>query len=279
MEKYRRIPVNTFQQIASNVGVLAFAFDVASGTIAENDLMGATSGGVNFNANQTFTDYGEDIDNCPKNTKELMRPDEWDIKCSGSFVTSNAVLARRLIGTADVTTESGASKITPRTHLDIENDFFDFWVVGDFSDKNTGSGAGFIAIHIMDALSTGGFQFQSEDKGKWKFSFEFTAHFSIDEQETVPFEMYIKAGTSAPGIVLNQKNITVKVGETYALTAVTTPVGSTVTWTSNDTAKATVSGGVVTGVATGYAVISASITENNVTYTDICTVTVIPAST
>ena len=100
----------------------------------------------------------------------------------------------------------------------------------------------------------------------------------MDAQETVPFEMYIKAGTSAPGIVLNQKNITVKVGETYALTAVTTPVGSTVTWSSNATAKATVSGGVVTGVATGYAVISASITESSKTYTDICTVTVIPAS-
>ena len=35
---------------------------------------------------------------------------------------------------------------------------------------------------------------------------------------------------------------------------------------------------VVTGVATGYAVISASITESSKTYTDICTVTVIPAS-
>ena len=169
-------------------------------------------------------------------------------------------------------------KITPRTHIDIDNDFFDFWLVGDYSEYNTGSGAGFIAIHIMDALSTGGFQIQSEDKGKWKFSFEFTAHFSMDAQETVPFEMYIKAGTSAPGIVLNQKNITVKVGDTYALTAVTTPAGSTVTWTSNATAKATVSGGVVTGAAAGYAVISASITESTVTYTDICTVTVIPAS-
>lgn len=279
MEKYRRIPVNTFQQIGVNAGVLAFDFDTATGSIDEEDLMGATSGGVTFNAKQTFTDYGEDIDNCPKNTKELMRPEEWDIKCSGSFVTSNKALARRLVGTADATTASGVDKITPRTHIDIDNDFFDFWLVGDYSEYNTGSGAGFIAIHIMDALSTGGFQIQSEDKGKWKFSFEFTAHFSMDAQETVPFEMYIKAGTSAPGIVLNQTNITVKVGDTYALTAVTTPVGSTVTWSSNATAKATVSGGVVTGVATGYAVISASITESTVTYTDICTVTVIPAST
>lgn len=196
MEKYRRIPVNTFQQIASNAGVLAFDFDTSTGAIDEEDLMGPTSGGVTFNANQTFKDYGEDIDNCPKNTKELMRPDEWDIKCSGSFVTSNAALAKRLIGTADVTTTSGLSKITPRANLDIENDFFTFWVIGDYSDKNTGTGAGFIAIKIMDALSTGGFQLQSEDKGKWKFSFEFTAHFSLDAQGTVPFELYIKDGTA-----------------------------------------------------------------------------------
>ena len=77
MEKSRRIPVNTFQQIGVNAGVLAFDFDTATGAIDEEDLMGATSGGVTFNANQTFTDYGEDIDNCPKNTKELMRPEEW----------------------------------------------------------------------------------------------------------------------------------------------------------------------------------------------------------
>lgn len=279
MEKFRRIPINTFQQIAANAGVLAYAFDVDTGTIAENDMMGPTSGGVNFNANQKFKDYGEDIDNCPKNTKELMRPDEWDIKCSGSFVTSNAVLARRLMGTADVTTTGGVSKITPRTHIDIENDFFDFWVIGDYSDKNTGSGAGYIAIHILDAFSTGGFQLQSEDKGKWKFSFEFTAHFSMDEQANVPFEMYIKAGTSAPGIALSHTRATVEVGDTLALTATTNPANATVTWASNDSDKASVSDGVVTGVATGYAVITASITQSSKTYTEICTVTVIPAST
>ena len=77
----------------------------------------------------------------------------------------------------------------------------DIWLVGDYSDVNnsgTGTGAakaGFIAIHIMNALSTGGFQIQTADKEKMQFSFEFTAHYSIDAQDTVPFEIYVQAGT------------------------------------------------------------------------------------
>lgn len=274
MEKYTKIPANTFQTLSVNAGILLSAFDPSAGTVTENDMLGPTSGGVNFTTTPTFKDWGEDIDNCPKNTKELKRLDNWDVKMSGSFVACSAALARRLAALADLNN----GKITPRDTVDIENDFGDIWLVGDYSDKNTGSGAGFIAIHMMDALSTGGFQLQTADKEKGKFAFEFTGHYSIDAQDTVPFEIYIKTGTSAPGIALNKSRATVAVGDTLTLSATTYPAGSTVTWDSTDDDVATVSGGVVTGVAAGYAVITASITESTVTYTDICTVTVTPAA-
>ena len=273
-EKYTKIPANTFKNLAINAGILLSAFDPSAGTVAENDMLGPTSGGVNFTTTPSFKDWGEDIDNCPKNTKELKRLDNWDVKMSGSFVACSAALARRLAALADL----NDGKITPRDTIDIENDFGDIWLVGDYSDKNTGSGAGFIAIRMMDALSTGGFQLQTADKEKGKFAFEFTGHYSIDAQDTVPFEIYIKAGTSAPGISLNMSRATVAEEGTVKLTATTTPANATVTWASNDTDVATVSGGVVTGVAAGYAVITASITESTVTYTDICTVTVTPAA-
>ena len=274
MEKYTKIPANTFQTLSVNAGILLSAFDPAAGTVTENDMLGPTSGGVNFTTTPSFKDWGEDIDNCPKNTKELKRLDNWDVKMSGSFVACSAALARRLAALADLNN----GKITPRDTVDIEKDFGDIWLVGDYGDKNTGSGAGFIAIRMMDALSTGGFQLQTADKEKGKFAFEFTGHYSIDAQDTVPFEIYIKAGTAAPGITLDKSKATVKVGDTLTLNATTYPATSTVTWASNDTDVATVSGGVVTGVAAGYAVITASITESAVTYTDICTVTVTPAA-
>ena len=53
---------------------------------------------------------------------------------------------------------------------------------------------GYIAIHLMNALSTGGFQLQTSDRAKGQFAFTYTAHYSMSAQDTVPFEVYIKAG-------------------------------------------------------------------------------------
>ena len=49
---------------------------------------------------------------------------------------------------------------------------------------------------MMNALSTGGFQLKTADKGKGQMAFEYTAHYSISKQDVVPYELYIKAGTA-----------------------------------------------------------------------------------
>ena len=48
---------------------------------------------------------------------------------------------------------------------------------------------------MLNGLSTGGFQLKTGDKSKGQFTFEFTGHYSINAQDTPPFEIYIKAGT------------------------------------------------------------------------------------
>lgn len=191
MAKYTKIPTTTFQQIQINAGVLLSEFTPATPAVTDNKILGATTGGVNFTATPSYLDYGEDIDNCPKNTKELKRLDDWEIKCTGNFVTMSAALAKRLSAAADLASE----KITPRRDLDL-NDFEDIWLVGDYSDKNGPTNGGYIAIHMMDTLSTGGFQLQTSDKAKGQFAFEFTAHFSMDAQDTVPFEIYVHPGAA-----------------------------------------------------------------------------------
>lgn len=191
--KYSKIPENTFETIGINAGILLKDFDPTTGTVDEEDMLGPTTGGVQFNAAHEYTDFGEDIDNCPKNTKELKRLDNVTITASGTFVAMNAATAKLLMAHADIS----GNKITPRQDIDIDNDFNDLWLVGDYSDVNAGNNAGFIAIHMMNAFSTGGFQIQTTDKGKMQFAFEFTAHFSLDAQDTVPYEVYIKAGTAA----------------------------------------------------------------------------------
>ena len=189
--KYTKIPETTFQNLQLNAGVLLSAFNPESATVANESIIGATTGGVNFTATPTFSDYGEDIDNCPKNMKELKKLDAWEISLSGTYVTVDANAVKSLVGAADAT----GNKITPRNDLKL-TDFTDVWWVGDYSDKNGETNGGFVAIHMMNALSTGGFAIQSSDNGKGNFAFTYTAHYSMDAQDTVPFEVYVKAGTA-----------------------------------------------------------------------------------
>ena len=189
--KYTKIPETTFQNLQLNAGVLLSAFDPGTAEVANESIIGATTGGVNFTATPTFSDYGEDIDNCPKNMKELKKLDAWEISMSGTYVTVDANAVKSLVGAADVS----GNKITPRNDV-LLTDFTDIWWVGDYSDKNGETNGGFVAIHMMNALSTGGFAIQSSDNGKGNFAFTYTAHYSMSAQDTVPFEVYVKAGTA-----------------------------------------------------------------------------------
>lgn len=188
--KFTQIPSTAFKNIQMNAGILVKSFTPDTETIG--DLLGATSGGVNFTATPTFKDYGDDIDNCPKNMLELKKLESWEAKLTGKFVTVTADTAKMLVACADVDS-SDDTHIIPRNDV-ASTDFTDVWWIGDYSDVNTGATAGFCAIHLMNGLSTGGFKIQSGDKAKGTFDFEFTGHYSMDAQDEVPFEIYIKQG-------------------------------------------------------------------------------------
>ena len=194
--KYTRIPETAFQTLQLNAGILLSDFTPGTGTVEETDILGATSCGVNFTATPSYSDFGEDIDNCPVNVLELKRLDSWEVTMSGTFITVDTALAKTLIGAADIDT-GDQTKVTPRNDV-LETDFTDIWWVGDYSDKNGDTNGGYVAIHMLNGLSTGGFQLQSGNRAKGQFSFEFTGHYSIEAQDTVPFEVYVKSGTAEP---------------------------------------------------------------------------------
>ena len=190
--KFTQIPTTAMEEMQLNAGVLLSSFTPSSAEVS--GIIGATTGGIKFSATPTYSDFGEDIDNCPKNMMELKRQDSVEVKISGTFVTVTTAVAKKLMAAADIGT-SDQTKITPRNDLKTE-DFADLWWVGDYSDQNGEKNGGFVAIHMMNALSTGGFAIQSSDNGKGNFAFTYTAHYSMDAQDTVPFEVYVKAGTA-----------------------------------------------------------------------------------
>lgn len=189
--KFTRIPTTTFENLQMNAGVICTAFDPATGTINEADILGATSGGLTITATPEFADMGEDIDNCPKNTMELKKLTEWSVEATGTMVTASVASTSRLLAAADVS----GNKVTPRMDL-AAADFGDLWIVGDYSDQNGAVNGGFVACHVLNALSTGGFSLVTSDGQKGQFAFTFTGHVSINAQDVVPFELYVKPGTA-----------------------------------------------------------------------------------
>lgn len=183
--KFTIIPQDTFDALQTDAGVLLKTFNPAQAAAPQDgDIICATTGGINATCTPTFSDMGEDVDNCPNNTKELKHLDGWDCKLSFTGLSASADSIKLALGCADITT----TKITPRATLK-QTDFSDLWWVGDKA------GGGLVAVKLMNALSTGGFSLQTTKNAKGQSTFELTGHVSIDAQTVVPMEFYSTEGT------------------------------------------------------------------------------------
>lgn len=191
--QFTQVPNDTFQTIQFNAGIVADDFTPATGAIG--NILGATTGGLTFNSNPEYEDFGEDIDNVHANTWQLKRIKGYDPTLSGTYVTVTPELAKGLSGAGAFATGDTTHFIP--NHILTQSDFVDIWFVGDYSDKNTGAAnAGYVAIHIKSALNTTGFQITTTKDGKGQFPFEYHGHYDLSNVDEAPFEIYVKAGTT-----------------------------------------------------------------------------------
>lgn len=192
--KFTQVASDAFQKLQLNAGIILTDFSPATATVDKSKILAATSGGVSFATNPEYIDFGEDIDNVPPNTKQLKRLQSVNPVMSGTLKTADTNTAKMLMAAADVAN----GKVTPRSML-VDDDFVDdIWWVGDYSDKNGATNGGYLAIHMMNVLSTGGFKLKSNDDGKGDFEFELTAHYDLEDIDIVPYEVYVKTGTNEP---------------------------------------------------------------------------------
>lgn len=192
---YTKMGEHAFKHLVLNSGVLAKKFKPDDGELDTADLLGVTTGGITFNTNPTYEDFAADIDQAPNNMMEYKRKTGEDPTISGTFAEMTPGLAKMMTAAGDQS-GTGTVKITPRSDLQ-KTDFQDIWFIGDYSEVNTGENAGFLAIHLMNALNTTGFQISTTKNAKGQFAFEWHAHYSISAQDTVPYEIYIRSGTEA----------------------------------------------------------------------------------
>lgn len=189
MGKFTVIPKDTFDDLQLDAGVLLRNFvPETAAAPQDSDIICATTGGINATCTPTYSDLGEDVDNCPNNMKELKHLDGWDCTLSFTSLGMSTAAIKMALGSADVDTQD-TTKVTPRRDLK-QTDFSDVWWVGDKAD------GGMVAIQLKNALSTGGFSLQTTKSGKGQISVTLTGHVSIETQTEMPMVFYSTSGTA-----------------------------------------------------------------------------------
>lgn len=236
MGRYTIIPQDTFDGLQVDAGVLLKNFDPDNiGVPADEDIITATTGGVTVACTPSFSDFGEDVDNVPNNTKELKHIDGWDCSISTTALGTKPELIKFSLGCADID-NTNTSKIIPRRNLKQGDFSSSIWWVGDRAD------GGLVAIELKNALSTSGFSLKTNKNGKGQISLTIGGHVSINAQNEVPMQFYsidpdeetattytYTAVTPGSGDNPSSEGWYVLVGDNYRLTNDTT-VDSNVTY-------------------------------------------------
>lgn len=230
MGKFTKIPQNTFSALQLDAGILLKNFDPETAAEpADEDIITATTGGINATCIPTYSDLGEDVDNVPVNMKELKHLDSWACKLTTTGIGTSPELIRYALGAADISSatyavtsdeaidetktyyvRSGTSpnytytKVTTPDVSDIAT-YYEMTSPGykitprrdlkqtDFATiwwVGDRADGGMVAVKLMNALSTGGLSLQTTKNGKGQVSIELTGHVSINAQDVMPMEWY-----------------------------------------------------------------------------------------
>lgn len=188
MGMFTKISQDVFNELQLEAGLVLNTFDPSSpAEPADSAIICATTGGINVSCVPTYSDFGEDVDNCPNNMKELKHLDSWECKMAFTAIGASIDVIKLALGACTETAQSG--KVVPDKSL-VSGDFSDVWWVGDRAD------GGMVAIKLINALSTGGFTLQTTKNGKGQISIELTGHVSMSNQDVMPMEFYVAEGTT-----------------------------------------------------------------------------------
>ena len=194
MAKFTKMNPDDFKHMTWDAGIIMDSFEPSTGTVALSSIRWATTGDNSFSATRDLTDMGEDINNCPEGTMQLQRANAWQAQLTGTAVTITTAEVAEFLGNADIDT-SDTTKIVPRTDL-LLSDFKDKWLLVNYSEYNGETKGGWVAIHLLNALSTDGFTGNFGKNANGQFPYTLRAFYDMDDMDTVPFEIYVKAGTA-----------------------------------------------------------------------------------
>lgn len=182
--KYTKLSKDVFKELVFDSGIVLNKFDpTGAGEIADEDIICDTTGDISATLVPTYTDLGEDVNNCPPGMMELMEVETIEARISFTALNATPEVIAMAMGVADV----ADGKVTPRMTIDIAKDFRDIWLVMNVM------GGGMAAVHLKKALSSAGMSLTTTKRGKGQVQVEMQGHYSINAQNEVPMEYYFSA--------------------------------------------------------------------------------------
>ncbi len=173
-----------FNELAVDAGIILSSYTPGNDP-DRTKILCATTGGITINCKPNFSDWGEDVDNCPNGMMEFKNLDDFEVTVTTTAITIDNDFAQWLLGAADIS----SGKVVPRRRLQL-TDYKDLYFVCDKSD------GGYVWAKISNALSTGGLSFKTTKNEKGNLDVEFMGHYSLEDPDEVPFEIGVIDGTS-----------------------------------------------------------------------------------
>lgn len=198
-----KISADAANNIQVEAGLLLNSFDVANpAEPADADIIAATTGDFTITATPETTDFFEDVNNAPTNSKEGVRITGWDCGLSVGVLEIKDATLKLALSAFDIQDDGG---ITPRSQYKM-SDFQKVYWIGDMVDEDK-----LLVVAMDDTINTNGISLTTTKNGKGNLSLELKAYPSFSNPTVIPMAFYI----------LEKEDATT----TYTYTAVS-PVGT-----------------------------------------------------
>lgn len=183
MWKATKISADAAQKMQVNAGLLLNRFDVLNPVEpADEDIVCETTGDYSITCVPETSDFFEDVNNAPANTKEGKRITGWTCGLSITALSVTEETLKLSLGASEIGTDGG---IRPRSQYKLA-DFRSLYWIGDMIDENK-----LFAVVMDDTVSTGGLSFTAANNGKGGLALELTPHATIANIDKVPMAFYI----------------------------------------------------------------------------------------
>ncbi|WFS86121.1 hypothetical protein [Clostridium phage vB_CpeS-17DYC] len=149
------------------------------------NIIGATSGGGNISIVPEVRDLMEDVDGAIGMYKDCLAINKIECKATTKITEVKEGALLLALGCAGSAAFGSGKKISLRNYYKSE-DFKEITWVASMNKSES-----YLVVRLRNAISTGGLNYEIEDKGKGKFDLEITPCNDLAKPNELPIEIYL----------------------------------------------------------------------------------------